>query len=270
MRYWRSGAAKRECGGWVIPTFPHIRGGGALDRVLLYPGNFVPAALLLPGGEGGGEQGEDVEEEIYFPALALLSKAVGDHFPVILALPFGELPPRAAGKKMILDGLTEEGWGAKNAEVVESCEKYRVECSTHMETRSEHGRKRQQNSGELLNATKKYRQVECIIEKAFRDQIRPLRPVEHESPMRRFLLQNTSHPRMDSPLRALATGNGREAEKLVSIVSADGLRTFLAATRRNNTRAMFRYLAREEERNKWGDAPAHWAPLVCGRWADEM
>ena len=196
-----------EAGFWELgnPGLPTHKGGGTLDRVMFYPGDYAPAALLPPGEEGELEH-ETQEEEIFFPAAVDPSKALSDHFPVILALPCVFPQPRATGRKMKLDGLTEEDWLTKNAEPWEAWE------GTPGRLRGEGGM-----IEEKIQPQKDYHRLERLMEHVLREQLRPMRPTEHESPMRTFLIKNTMRPRMKHLPDALEARNEPEAERLVAI-----------------------------------------------------
>ena len=74
-----------------------------------------------------------------------------------------------------------------------------------------------------------------------------------------------NHPEMESLLGALERGDVPTSAKNISRISADGQRGNLRRVKRYDTRALFGYLARAEERKPWGFVPEGSAPLAGER-----
>ena len=86
-------------------------------------------------------------------------------------------------------------------------------------------------------------------------------PTIPDNPLRPFLLRNAQCPKIDELIAALEEGGNAIAGRLVTRVSADGCRNFLAGVRRAKTCAMFRYLAKAGGRQKGKHHRATWLQL---------
>ena len=74
---------------WMIsdPEAPTRIGGGVLDRIAFYPGDYMPAAVFPQGEYRQDEGGERDRGGLHFSALVFPELALSDHFPVLLTLP---------------------------------------------------------------------------------------------------------------------------------------------------------------------------------------
>ena len=92
------------------PETPTLVLGSSLDKFLFYPGLYIPSTSLPPS-DSGLQHGSEHDTTPYFSAFAADCPLLGDHFPIMLPIPFdtydeSERIPR----RLSLGALTEEDW----------------------------------------------------------------------------------------------------------------------------------------------------------------
>ena len=88
------------------PNAPTHKGEGVLDRILFYPGGYMPAAVF-PQGEFRREDADERNRgDLHSPATVFPELALCDHFPLVLTLPCDHTRNLHKQGKMALDGLT--------------------------------------------------------------------------------------------------------------------------------------------------------------------
>ena len=87
--------------------------------MLLYPGDYAPAASPPQGGLTRAEEDERDKRRAPYPAMVSPQPAYSDRSPELLTLPSDLEGISRMGEKMTLDGLQDEQWKKKNAELRE-------------------------------------------------------------------------------------------------------------------------------------------------------
>ena len=112
------------------------------------------------------------------------------------------------------------------------------------------------------NLNRRYYKLGKTISEVLKDQFAKSREPVPGNPLRTFLLRNARRPRIDELLTALETGRHDIANRLIGQISADGWRGFLKGVKSADARAMFRYLAKAEGREKRVITQADPAPII--------
>ena len=244
---------------WLIsdPEVPTHNGGGVLDRILFFPGDYMPAAVFPMGDYRQDEEDDRRRGDLHYPALVFPELALSDHYPTVLTLPCDCRKNLHKHSRITIEGLTDEQWSNKNAELRELFEKAGL-LREDGEPLSDQ---------KTLDLNRYYFTMERLIAKVLRDNTRRIKQVPVENPMRAFLLRHAEHPKIDQLLNALERKETGKADRLIGQMSADGWRKYLGSVKRTNTKSMFKYLASEEGRSRWGSTVEEQAPMLAdGRY----
>ena len=115
---------------------------------------------------------------------------------------------------------------------------------------------------EPLNLDRYCSRVEILVGSAFAKYNKRLWAPSEESPIRTSLARHAAHPQIEELLAALGNGLPCVEGKLINRISADWSLDFLGVVSRSNTKASYKYLAREAGSNGCEGTAEDLAPLV--------
>ena len=241
------------------PGAPTHMAGGVLDRARLYPGEFAIAEWFPDMDSAGAGRGEHRGDEV-FPARVYGELAFSAHFPVLLVVPWERQKVVRRIERLEIEGLTQEDWLARNA---------RLEEQLVGEGLLPAGDVR-----DLVPANQDhyYFRLEAIVKEIFSSGRRSHCPPLQPSPLQQFLLRNERRPETDDLLAALELDLRKTVAELMDRIRQDGWHQSLGKVGRNNTKSLFRYLAKEFGDTQWDVtvedlAPIKvWDKIILGGW----
>ena len=235
-----------EAGIWELsdPAVATLKTGSSLDKFLLQPGADAPEELLSPSLPTGdvsrrGKEAED-EEDFPFPAVVFLRPWVEAHHPVLLGIKVASISSTEAQPKEVrnlkVSDLKEEDWISKHCEMAE----YLQKNSEAMNKAIKGG-----NPTRLLDIPQQG--LYAIFKKQFRRKQTPERG-KGQSSFQKFCKRHLSHPEYPVLVNAILEYDLPTATAVMRQMSRKKWHEYLAKTSPTDTRAIFRYLAKEDGR----------------------
>ena len=247
-----------EDGLWELtdPALATYKTGSSLDKMILRPGNDVPEEWLPQSvvEEPYRSKAEIQEGDAPFYSAAVFpSRWIGDHHPVVIGLGYAEKQeqnetPKPTSRININD-LEAETRSLKN----ESMEIYLSSVASKMHNAIKH-----RNPTRLLDLLK------TGLDTVFKDNFRTKsanRSEESLSPFQLFCKRHIKHPDYPTMISAALSGKLHPASDIMRRMSRDSWRDFLKQISPLNTKAIFRYLAKEDGRISRANAHSCRDPL---------
>ena len=233
----------------VNPRLPTITTGSCIDKMMLIPGQFIPATFFPPDAAGDEDGGRGIPQPPFYPAEILPDYALSSHFPLLVQIP-AECPELAKGEsKMTLDAMSEEQWAEKNLLLME-----RLQTELPLPPTTD--------LFAPQNWDHFYSKYESIIKTAFADHISCKQPSTAENALYNFLTDNSRHSKIDALLEAIQNKDAVLTDKFINIISVDNWRAFIQNVSRMNSRQIYAYLAGAEGRKIGGTEPSDLYPIV--------
>ena len=230
----------------VNPQVPTYAGGTAIDKFIFLPGAYIPSTLL-PASPGPRQEQDQETDEPFYPAQVIPYTDLSDHLPILLPIPCEATPKQAMKLRRIRIGtLSDETWSERDQQLGLSLE--REWPSLTLEA-------------PMVNIARQYSIFQRCLTRVFHREGKTPKDKEETDPLEHFLMSNLTHPDMNNLLEALELQDTEQSDRYLRRISSDGWKKYLKQTNRNDTRAMFAYLARSEGRKKWGFVPEDSTPL---------
>ena len=231
----------------VNPQMPTYAGGTAIDKFLFVPGSYIPSTLL-PETYWARNELDHCEDTPFYPAQVTPYTHLSDHLPILLPIPCDrEEKPLMRLRRIRIGALSDETWQERDEQLGEMLEGKWPKSTLEMP---------------IVNISRLFGTIQHIIYRTFHRESKPQKTKEETDPLERFIMSHLEHPDMDGLLEALEHQDTDRSERLIRRMSSDGWKLYLKKTNKNDTKALFAYLARSEGRKKWGFVPADSTPLI--------
>ena len=265
---WRENERKQyhewvtESGLWDLadPALPTFIKGSSLDKMLLCPGRDIPEEWL---GAPTPKEMEDTEpskcmDRPFYPARVFPEPWVADHHPLQLTLSSAPITEGIASRVLKISDLTPEDWQAKDTQFQDFWDE---------NSRKVHSALRYKNPTRLLDLL--YQGLRLLFAKQMRAPKKKGKKNNKSStdqchqppPFQIFCKRHRSHPDYPKLIAAAQRADAPLATRIMSGMSRDGWRDYLAKVHPSDVSAFFRYLAREDGRQPRQNFYSCMAPL---------
>ena len=235
------------------PSQATFKTGSSLDKILLRPGADIPEEWLPPEGvaEQADEKGASVMKRPYYPATVFPRPWIDDHHPVLISL--GGIRPETQAKPhraLKIGQLSREDWQNRDEEL-----------SLYLGDEYE----KIQNAIHQKNPSRVWELIQKGITKVLSRYYRKKGGSSSKpsiTPFQLYCKRHVGHPEYQALIGAALRQDTKLTTEIMNRVSRDGWREFLSKVSPMDTRAIFRYLAKEDGRVPRARVYSCDAPLI--------
>ena len=213
--------------------------------MLVALGDYIPEGVLP------SEQDLETEHDIsnYYPVYVTESVVLGEH--MALFLDFQTLRPDiiSGENKYNIHSLSGKEWAKRDAAILTTGNLQTIKYNKELE----------QDSDKLDHI---YSSLNRVINQVFKDTIARKKQTNSMNTSEKFIKQNKDHPKIQEYKTMLLKGEYNKSTQIQNEILRENWRAFLASSRVNDLRQVFKFFAKTEGRTSIGYRPSCLDPLI--------